>query len=68
MAAFQERDKIGDQAKSRIVLECNIGFDAFLSIFLELDEYTMRLFGGLTVPTGEAQVARTHEYNINMLL
>jgi hypothetical protein len=68
MAAFQERDQIGDQAKSRIVLECNIGFDAFLSIFLELDEYTMRLFGGFTMPTGEAQVARTHKYNINMLL
>jgi hypothetical protein len=68
MAAFQERDEIGNQAKSGIVLKCNIGFDAFLSIFLELDEYTMRLFGGLTVSTSEAQVARTHEYNINMLL
>jgi hypothetical protein len=68
MAAFQERDKIGDQTKSGIVLECNIRFDAFLSILVELDEYSMRLFGRLTVPTSEAQVSRTHEYNINMLL
>jgi hypothetical protein len=33
MTAFQERDKIDNQAKSGIVLKCNIGFNALLSIW-----------------------------------